>query len=494
MILKVLGPPGTGKTRCLLELFEAELKRTEPNRIAFMTFTRAARIEALERSGRREDEVPYLKTIHAMCYQQLGILRDQMLRPRDIIRFGRSIGVDLTGRTPDPWLPDEYDEADRPTPDDSLLQLNHLGRHRKIKLRDALRTADRNIAYHYARWFTQAYRDWKTREDLLDFTDLLTEYLQHGEPLDVDVMFVDEAQDLSLLQWDVVEKLGQKAVRRYIAGDDDQAIFEWAGADAGRFIEYPATEEMILGQSYRLPRKVKDLAAKVASRIRYRREKKFEPREEEGEFSNVGRLREDLFTEEKTFILYRNHFRGRSLSAELQQLFYPFTGTHSPLAVPHVKTALEAWRMAVSGVTLSGFQARALVQFSSDEWIAPQANEMLRRASKAIAPSGIFIREPRLEEWPMVLSRLPNRGYLEKCIASYGWTQTLEPKTHLMSVHQSKGQEADTVIVDLQFSRRTYEAGHENPDAEHRVWYVALTRARKKVLTLLPQGEWAYQL
>jgi ATP-dependent exoDNAse (exonuclease V) beta subunit len=50
------------------------------------------------------------------------------------------------------------------------------------------------------------------------------------------VLFIDEAQDLSLLQWEMVRKIWGEAEKTYIAGDDDQAIFKWAGADVDHFI------------------------------------------------------------------------------------------------------------------------------------------------------------------------------------------------------------------------------------------------------------------
>ena len=46
-----------------------------------------------------------------------------------------------------------------------------------------------------------------------------------------DVVFIDEAQDLSLMQWDMAKTIWDKSEDNYIAGDDDQAIFKWAGAD-----------------------------------------------------------------------------------------------------------------------------------------------------------------------------------------------------------------------------------------------------------------------
>ena len=40
-------------------------------------------------------------------------------------------------------------------------------------------------------------------------------------------MFIDEAQVLSLMQWDMAKTIWNKTEDSFIAGDDDQAIFRW---------------------------------------------------------------------------------------------------------------------------------------------------------------------------------------------------------------------------------------------------------------------------
>ena len=52
-----------------------------------------------------------------------------------------------------------------------------------------------------------------------------------------DVVFIDEAQDLSLMQWDIKRSIWNKTKDSFIAGDDDQAIFRWAGFDVNTFIK-----------------------------------------------------------------------------------------------------------------------------------------------------------------------------------------------------------------------------------------------------------------
>ena len=52
----------------------------------------------------------------------------------------------------------------------------------------------------------------------------------------------------------------------WVAGDDDQAIFGWAGADVDSFINYDA-KEIPLKQSERVPSIIQEVALNVITRI-----------------------------------------------------------------------------------------------------------------------------------------------------------------------------------------------------------------------------------
>ena len=52
----------------------------------------------------------------------------------------------------------------------------------------------------------------------------------------------------------------------YIAGDDDQAIYQWAGADVESFVNLKGNET-VLEQSYRIPKKVHEVAQGILNRI-----------------------------------------------------------------------------------------------------------------------------------------------------------------------------------------------------------------------------------
>ena len=73
----VIGPPGTGKTTFLLGRIEKYLDDgVSPHRIAYLTFTRKAANEGLNRAVKKfgfdPDELPYFRTIHSLCYRTGG--------------------------------------------------------------------------------------------------------------------------------------------------------------------------------------------------------------------------------------------------------------------------------------------------------------------------------------------------------------------------------------------------------------------------------------
>ena len=91
---------------------------------------------------------------------------------------------------------------------------------------------ERNTLYLLA----EELKRFKKEKNLKDFNDLLEDFIQKNIKNTFEVLFIDEAQDLSLLQWDMVRCIWANANKTYIAGDDDQAIFKWAGADVDHFI------------------------------------------------------------------------------------------------------------------------------------------------------------------------------------------------------------------------------------------------------------------
>ena len=86
MIRKIYGAPGTGKTTRMLDLLEQESANVELKRIAFVTHSVAAKQEVLSRIGQYDIEnLRYFKTIHGICYGQLGLASREVMQKKDYV-------------------------------------------------------------------------------------------------------------------------------------------------------------------------------------------------------------------------------------------------------------------------------------------------------------------------------------------------------------------------------------------------------------------------
>lgn len=92
-----------------------------------------------------------------------------------------------------------------------------------------------------------AYEAYKAEKSLLDYDDLLTVALdalqarhalkKHFQDTFTHIQ-VDEAQDVSLAQWELLQQLALPQNQLFLVGDDDQSIYGFRGADPGIFLKF----------------------------------------------------------------------------------------------------------------------------------------------------------------------------------------------------------------------------------------------------------------
>ena len=165
--------------------------------------------------------------------------------------------------------------------DDRLAFIENLSRMRQVSLEDQWHDVDDAVGWFELERYARGLQLFKEDRLLVDYTDMLKLFLEKGDVPKLEAVFVDEAQDLSPLQWSVVRKIIKNADRVYVAGDDDQAIYKWAGADVDYLIKN-ATNATILEQSYRIPSAVHELASRCIGQVRSRIHKSWLPRKETG--------------------------------------------------------------------------------------------------------------------------------------------------------------------------------------------------------------------
>ncbi|HEV8176937.1 MAG TPA: ATP-dependent helicase, partial [Gemmatimonadales bacterium] len=272
----VFGPPGTGKTTFLLDTVDQLLTSgMAPERIAFCSFSRQSVAEASARACAKfnlhPDALPWFRTIHSCAFHLLNLTRGDVIQPEQLAEWARRTSLPIgTTHVGDPFAAALGDRC---------LQLYHLARARGVSLREE---------WHRARlpdtpWATVAfaaetYDTYKQTHGLVDFSDMLE---RAGGTLPVDALIVDESQDSSRAQWSFLRRVSGAVPRIVLAGDDDQAIYGWSGADATQLSRLEG-ERIVLPQSYRLPRRIKALAEQVVRRITVREPKTWAARDEEG--------------------------------------------------------------------------------------------------------------------------------------------------------------------------------------------------------------------
>ena len=133
-----LGPPGCGKTSRLGAHLDVELASGVPaTKIAFVTFTRAARREVLTRVGGRLGPDPcadrWFRTIHSAAFHLLDIGPDRIMNRRRWQEFGKTHAYEFS----DPG--EEHDDLDadpgeppRRTPDDLLRYVYGWARNARL--------------------------------------------------------------------------------------------------------------------------------------------------------------------------------------------------------------------------------------------------------------------------------------------------------------------------------------------------------------------------
>jgi DNA helicase-2/ATP-dependent DNA helicase PcrA len=135
--------------------------------------------------------------------------------------------------------------------------------------------------------FAQRWEAWKHAYHLTDFTDMLETALQDMKfaPGCPSVIFVDEAQDLSRLQLELLRQWGRHADHLVLAGDDDQTIYTFAGAAPEVLLEHKIPESFrhVLAQSYLVPHTVHALSQASIQKVAIREPKAYLPRDAGGE-------------------------------------------------------------------------------------------------------------------------------------------------------------------------------------------------------------------
>lgn len=491
MIKKIFGPPGSGKTTYLLSIVEQELERgVPPHKIGYFAFTRKAASEAKERAIQKfphlnqDTDFPWFRTLHSLAYKCLGTTQKDMMSAEHYLEFARMAGIEIN-------VSDNDDHVAKP--DHPVLNEINIARVRNEDLRSYYNRSNLTIEWYHFEYLDRAYRHYKQANNLIDFTDLLQNLIDSPDHLpNLTTIIIDEAQDLSLQQWSLVNALSQRADTTYLAGDDDQAVYTWAGADVASFLNLPG-DVTVLDQSYRVPQAVHTLATSVVNRIRNRQSKTWKPREFDGLVCTYNSHTQVDVTQGQWLILASTNYMLSEIGPWLrsQGLLFERNGYRS--VSENTLSAVVGWEMLRKGKPLPFSLLRCVYQYLAPDAIEPGHRRLSKADSSQLYTLETLTKDHGLrftdKIWHEALTKISayQRDYII-AVLRRGTRLLSTPQIRVSTIHGAKGGEADNVLLLMDLSTKFVDDYTHSSDDLNRLLYVGITRAKQTLHLVLPKN------
>jgi DNA helicase-2/ATP-dependent DNA helicase PcrA len=375
--------------------------------------------------------------------------------------------------------------------------------------------------------FHQQWTHYKEANQIFEFNDLLLFCYNNKIYPSCKILIMDEFQDFSPLQYEVFKIWSDHTNVSIIAGDPNQAIYGFQNSSPQFLMDFEATErEIILDVSFRLPPKIIEVAQKMITSNSYLDTYQSHVSiDSEGTVESVDLSEIEIDPEDTVFVLCRTNSMVESVSGQLRKLgilnsVYPDYSMNSK-EKNEISKYYEAIHKLVSNSDGSEMfnspELKLLMNLSE----TPQdtSSVIVIGKRKSLFPFNFYKQLERSihtdpnyklgkdefldnldletdEILPLVLSNLskPAARSISKGIEkNWNKEQVMSSidQVKVMTIHKSKGKEADLVIV---MNRATHyeKMGEEEPEEEKRIWYVAVTRARKKLVIASYDVEFEY--
>ncbi|MFC7204669.1 UvrD-helicase domain-containing protein [Haloferax namakaokahaiae] len=566
-VTRLFGGPGSGKTTALLDKVELILDQDDVSvrDILVVSYTRAAAAEVRDRLSERLDVNPRslkgnVSTMHAKAYELLGLSRNDVVGEKNKQEFCEDYGLEYqdeygggrrTSRSTtignkviatSQWLQrtrrdvaDWYDvpfqwnveEVRLPPEIDPNAQEGN-------KYTPTWPSSDDRVDIPEA---IRAWRAYKGEHGLVGFADMLERVKQRALVPNVDYLIIDEFQDITTLQYDVYEEWKPHMKGVLIAGDDDQVVYAWQGADPNLLLDAQRDEDEVLPNSYRLPSNVLNVVNREIRHIDKRQEKDLKPRKEGGAVEAISgpsmlelarNVRYTVEQDEGTvMLLFRARYQMFQFIDEFLPLGIPFsTLTDQRMWTDRLTQYVRAIEAIAEGEPVDGLQARRLADMLKSSAFGTNERDELfdlideRKEEQDV--DDITELEFTVDEIKDFAPFVPDgqsasdmvrkvTSFQRKSVDAYfgGKYQDMDPnRVRVGTIHSAKGREADHVFMATDLTEKVVEQmaasvsdeelearGIEEftsatdpvpliTDNERRVFYVGMSRARERLIIL----------
>jgi len=483
----------------------------------------------------------WFRTLHAVCYRQLGVgkelLTDDSAESRRWIEEAMGERARIGTAAVDPDEADEGADGERQTDSEAALRIWSHARNTLSAVAPVWqRERDTDRCGTFARRTPdlarvesaiERYEEAKRLDNRCDFADLLARFA--GWRLSVDgperttplgdvpgltAWILDEAQDVSALSGAVFRRLIDTESCRYVylSGDPYQAVFRFCGADHRVFRSWPVAKERIAPKSWRCPAPILELGEQILRQCSDYFDRKIAPADHKGviQKTSLDAALSMVRPDQEWMILTRAGYQHRQIARMLNDAAVPFLNTHgggewhapkrtaaitcllsmergSPVGADELKVVIDLIKVGRKSDLLErgtktrweAMKKKDLAAVGHEGLVAPEHWESLGITAKlgAMIRSGAW-RDPQAP----LIDKAP---LFKRAVDRWGYGPVLDPKVQLGTIHSAKGREADNVLLLTTTTERcvaSAKASVEDRDAEHRVWYVGATRARRRLV------------
>ena len=352
----ILAGAGSGKTRVLTTRigYLMEDKGVKAENILAITFTNKAANEMRERveetlEGTDTKEM-WITTFHSCCVRILRKSINKIGYNRSFVIYDSPDQITL--------IKDcmrELDISDKAFDPKYVLSCISNAKDKLYSPKKYIKLNEGDISKTKVGEIYELYQDRLKRNSALDFDDLIMKtvelFNECPEILDFyrnkfKYIMVDEYQDTSKAQYELIKLLAKQHQNICVVGDDDQSIYGWRGADIRNILEFERDYDNVkivkLEQNYRSTQVILDAANHVISNNTERKRKKLWSDKKEGQLIKIQLAENEI--EEGDFIcntinfmkkyedrdykdfavLYRANAQARSVEDALNRAGIPY--------------------------------------------------------------------------------------------------------------------------------------------------------------------------